>query len=171
MRFQKSVAPSLNSLVLVSLLVAAGSLTLVGCVATLIPGTLVEDTAENRGVYDVLEAYRAAMEGRDEDSLRSMISRDYYENASTTDKSVDDYGYDVLQESVIPKLRDNIKKIQLRVLLKKVVVQGDRASAEFEYFAKYLFSEGGREEWKALNDFNRLDLVKEEGAWKITAGL
>jgi len=142
-----------------------------GCSPSQIPGTQVEDTAQNRSIYDVVEAYRKAMEGRDEEALRNMISRRYYENASTTDKSSDDYGYDVLHERVIPKLRDNIKKVQLRVLLKKVTVDGDRAFAEFEYFAKYLFSEGGREQWKALNDFNRLDFVREDGAWKIIAGL
>ena len=147
------------------------AITSAGCSTALIPGTLVEDTAQNRGVHEIVEAYRTAMEKRDEDQIRELVSRQYYENASTTNKSTDDYGFDVLAERVIPKLRDNIKKIQLRILLKKVTVDGDRAFAEYEYFAKYLFSEGGQEQWKALNDFNRLDLIREDGNWKIIAGL
>ena len=151
--------------------VIAASLLSAACSTAMIPGTKVEDNPENRAVYDVVEAYRQAVEQRDSERLRFLVSQRYYENASSTDTSNDDYGYGELAERVIPKLRDNIKKVQYRILLRKVAIEGDRAFAEFEYFAKYLFSEGGREQWKALNDFNRLDLVREDGSWKIMAGL
>ncbi len=141
------------------------------CGAALIEGTQVEDTPENRAIYDVVESYRLAMEERDSDRIAQLVSRKYYENASTTDTSEDDYGYDSLASSVIPKLRDNIKKVQYRIAIRRIGIEGMRAWAEYEYFSRFLYSEGGREEWITGNDFNRLDLVLEDGAWKISAGL
>ena len=79
--------------------------------------------------------------------------------------------FDYLRSSVFPKLKDNIKQVQYRILLKNVQVRGQTSTAEFEYFWKFLYSEGGRDNWIAHNDFNRLDLVREDGAWKIIAGL
>ena len=146
-------------------------LSLSGCGAALIKGTEVKDTPANRAIHALLEEYRAAMEARDGKRLLKLVSNRYYENASSTDSSDDDYGYERLEKDVVAKLRDNVKKVQYRVLLKRVIVKGDRAFAEYEYMARYLFSEGGREQWKMLNDFNRLDLAKEDGAWKIIAGL
>ena len=152
-----------------SLLVVAFALS--ACGASLIPGTQVQDTPQNREISDLVEAYRTALEDRSEDKLRKLVSRRYYENASTTDDNQDDYGYDKLSGEVLPKLKDNIKKVQYRIVLRRVTFDGERATAEYEYFWKFQYSEGGRTEWKAANDFNRLDFVKEDGHWKIIAGL
>ena len=150
---------------------AAICMTTLGCGVTLIPGTEVEDTPSNREVHSLLEEYRSALEARDGKRILKLVSTRYYENASSTDTAEDDYGYERLEQQVVAKLRDNVKKVQYRVLLKRVIIKGDRAYAEYEYVARYLFSEGGREQWKMLNDFNRLDLAREGGAWKIVAGL
>lgn len=146
-------------------------LLLVGCGAAMIPGTRVEDTPENRAIHEVVEAYRTAVEERDMERLQRLVSRRYYENSSTTDTTHDDYGYDTVADKVLPKLRDNIKKVQYRIVLRKVSIDGVRASAEYEYYWKFLYSEGGKESWIAANDFNRLDLILEDGTWKIAAGL
>lgn len=142
-----------------------------GCGASYIPGTVVPDTDINREIHSVVEAYRQAMERRDVERLQKLVSRRYYENSSTTDDNADDYGFSRLNASVLPKLKDNVKKVQYRILLRNVSVHGSRATAEYEYYWKFLYSEGGRENWVASNDFNRLDLVRENGAWKIAAGL
>ena len=147
------------------------TLALSACSAALIPGTEVKDTPENRAVHALLEEYRSAMEARDGERILKLVSTRYYENSSSTDSSDDDYGFELLRKEFLARLRDNVKKVQYRVLLKRVIVKGDRAYAEYEYVARYLFSEGGREQWKMLNDFNRLDLAQEDGAWKIIAGL
>ncbi len=145
--------------------------TLMGCGSTMIPGTRVEDTPSNRAVFNVVEAYRMAIEERDMKRVRNLVSLRYYENASSTDTNDDDYGYTELEGKVIPVLRDNIKKVQYRIKLRKISIHGNRATAEFEYYWKFQYSEGGRENWVARNDFNRLDFVREDGVWKIIAGL
>jgi len=153
------------------LLVFGFSVTLLGCSASLIPGTRVADTPENREIHTMVETYRLAVEERDPDTIAKLVSRRYYENGSTTDKQADDYGYDHLMNGVLVELKENVKKAQYRIVLRKVMVQGNRAQAEYEYFWRFLYTEGGRDQWVQRNDFNRLDFVREDGSWKIIAGL
>lgn len=146
-------------------------LLMAGCSAALIPGSKVPDTPENHAVFDVVEAYRLAMENRDSERLKQLVSMRYYENASSTNKDEDDYGFEALEGKVLPELQDNVKKIQYRIVVNSIVVSGNHAQAEYEYFWKFLYTEGGRESWKERNDFNRLDFEREGGVWKIAAGL
>ena len=66
----------------------------------MIPGTRVEDTAANRAVFNVVEAYRTAIEERDMKRIRNLVSLRYYENASSTDTNDDDYGFSELEKKV-----------------------------------------------------------------------
>ncbi len=137
----------------------------------MISGTEVEDTAENREIYDRVMAYRDAMEERDIDKILSMTSTRYYENGGTTDTEVDDYGYETLRDAVLPKLKENIKAVQYRLLLRRVNIDGERAWADYEYYYRFKYVEGGREGWSQKNDFNRLEFTREETNWKIVSGL
>ena len=144
---------------------------LVGCGPGLIEGTDIEATPANVDIYDVVQRYRKAVEERDVEALAALVSRDYFENAGTTDTQEDDYGFDILREKVMPVLRDNIKKVRVDMRLIEIDVDGDRAHAEFEYSARFLYSEAGKDGWISRSDFNRLELVREDGSWKIQAGL
>ena len=142
-----------------------------GCRTSYIYGTEIPDTEEHRAVYDKVMTYRTAMEERNVEAIVDLLSRRYYENSATTDRDTDDYGYEYLVRDVLPSLRENIKAVQYRVLMKKITVDGDRAWANFEYFCNYKFIEGGKEGWRQSNDFNRLEFVFEDGTWKIISGL
>jgi len=142
-----------------------------GCATTNIQGTEIPDTEENREVYDRVMDYRKAVETRDSDVLLGMTSRDYFENASTTDNSRDDYGYTELRDTVIPKFRDHVAEVQFRILMRRIEVDGDRANADYEYYYNVRYLEGGVSAWKPRNDFNRLDFVREDGVWRISGGL
>jgi hypothetical protein len=142
-----------------------------GCGPGLIEGTDIEATPDNLSVHDAIERYRRAVEERDIEALAGLVSREYFENAGTTDKQDDDYGFERLRERVMPVLRDNIKRVRLEVRLLDIKVQGTRATADFEYFARFLYSEGGKDGWISKSDFNRLEFYREDGGWKIVAGL
>jgi len=45
------------------------------------------------------------------------------------------------------------------------------AQADFEYYYKFFYVEGGKDRWQARNDFARLEFAKEDGVWRIVAGL
>lgn len=144
---------------------------LCACGPKMIEGTQIEATDLNMEIYQVIQQYRRAMEERDVVALNAVISREYFDNQATTDTNQDDYGYDKLKEQMMPVLRDNIKKVRMDLRLMEIGVQGERAHASFEYVARFLFTEGGKDGWITKNDFNRLELVKEDGNWRIISGL
>lgn len=141
------------------------------CHNGVIANTDIPDTQDNREVYTVVMAYKRALESRDVDALLPLISRKYLENNGTTNVSTDDYGYPRLRESVLPALNENVKAIQYQIIMNKIQVDGDSAWASYEYFYHFKFVEGGKEGWETKNDFNRLELAKEQGAWRIVSGL
>jgi len=145
---------------------------LVGACATgNLPNTTIAETEETRAVFDRVQQYRTAMEARDVDGVISMVSPRYYENSGTTDSDRDDYGFQVLHDKVLKLLRDNVLTVQYQVLLRDIKVDGDLAVADYEYFYKFKFVEGGNEGWAQRNDFNRLEFAREGGQWMIVAGL
>lgn len=154
-----------------SLAILASLMLAVACGPSMINGSDIEDNPANREIYEMVETYRVAMEKRDVDTLAAMLSSSYFENASTTATGTDDYGYEALQDTVLPLLRDHIKALQLRIRLTRIEVEGDRAYADYEFWMKFLYADGGQEGWRVKNDFNRLEFVREGDAWKIAGGL
>ncbi len=161
----------MTRLTIVTALVVAVGLVAPACAGAVIENTEIPDTEENRTILGALHAYRDAMEQRDSDAIMRMVSRRYYENAGTTDSDVDDYGYEILSNKVLPKLHTNIRAVLLRIIPRRIQVDGDRAWADYEYFYRFKYVEGGQEGWAQKNDFNRLEFVMEDGAWKIVGGL
>ena len=141
------------------------------CASGNLPNTTIPETEETRAVFDRVQQYRTAMEARDVDGVISMVSPRYYENSGTTDSDRDDYGFQVLHDKVLKLLRDNVLTVQYQVLLRGIKVDGDLAVADYEYFYKFKFVEGGNEGWAQRNDFNRLEFAREGGQWMIVGGL
>ncbi|HOU52467.1 MAG TPA: nuclear transport factor 2 family protein [Myxococcota bacterium] len=147
-------------------------LAVTACSPKYLPNTEVEDTPANRAIADVVERYRVAVEQRDVDALRGLVSRRYFSNAGTTAEPSDDYGYAQLEERVLPLLRENVKSVQFVIYLRRISFPSETtAQADFEYYYKFFYVEGGKDRWQARNDFARLEFVKEDGVWRIVAGL
>lgn len=149
-----------------------GLLAAAACGPKYIADSEVEDTPKNRVIVDLVEKYRVAIEHRDVPALRELVSRRYFSNAGTTAEAGDDYGYEQLEKKVLPMLQENIKSVQYIVNLRKITFPDDtHASAEFEYYYKFFYVEGGKDRWSARNDFARLDFALEDGTWRIVGGL
>jgi hypothetical protein len=72
---------------------------LAGACATrgsVIVGTKIPDTQTNRGILEVVETYRVAVEKRDTPTLLLMAAPGYWEDSGTPSGS-DDYGFDGLK--------------------------------------------------------------------------
>ena len=146
-----------------------------GVVAACGPGYLdvgqkVPATEPNKEVFEVLRAYHAAIEGKDVDALKKLVSPKYHSNGGTTETPDDDFGIDRLAESM-PMLRDNVKKVQLRMRLLDMNVGKDVATVDFEFVGRVLLTEGGVDRYKTFDDFNRMTLEREGGDWRIVGGL
>ena len=131
----------------------------------------IEATEINQQIFNVLKAYHKAMEDRDVEGIRKMVSKRYYENGGTTDADTDDYGVDKLSSAVLPRLRSNVKRVQFKIKLLSIKVEGESAAAEYEYFGRALLSEGGRDSYKMWNDFAQMQFVRENGRWLFSRGL
>jgi uncharacterized protein (TIGR02246 family) len=141
------------------------------CAPRNIADSPVEATDANQAVWDVVQAYRRALEERDTDGVLALMSPDYFDNNSTTDVGNDDYGHALVRERMLPILKENIKKVRLDLRLQEIHVSGDRAFVRFEQRMRFLFSEGGQDGWETLNDFNELALAWEGQGWRIISGL
>ena len=142
-----------------------------GCIGATLPNTEIPDNDDTRAIHAKVLAYKEAMESRDIDAIMALVSHRYYENAGTTETDRDDYGYEELRDAVLPRLRQNVQAIHYQVIFRRIEVDDDRAFADYEFFSRFLYSEGGRQAWDQKNDFNRLEFQRESGEWMIVAGL
>jgi len=133
--------------------------------------TEIPDNDDTRAIHSKVLAYQEAMKARDSDAIMALVSHRYYENGGTTETDRDDYGYEELRDLVLPRLRQNVKTVHYQVIFRRIEVDEDRGFADFEFFSRFRYIEGGREAWDQNNDFNRLEFRKEDGEWMIVAGL
>lgn len=140
-----------------ALLLAATS----ACGPKLIPDTTIEDTPETRAVLDVLGRYKSAVEARDSGAVLAIVSPRYF------DKNLD---YGALQKE-LPKKLGIVKTDKLDLEVKDVHVKGDDASIDLFYTEHYLVALPAGDEWQQRSDDSRMSFRREDGNWKIVAGL
>ena len=130
----------------------------------------IEDTPSNREVLEVLVQYRSALVRKDFGDLNGLIAEEYYDNASTTNTTRDDYGREQLSE-FFEMLANHSQNIQYRVMVKNMGVSRAEAFIDYEYRFAYQFKVGEEESWDAGVDVNRLELKRINDQWKIVSGL
>lgn len=157
------------------LLMAAVALTS-GCAGRFIQGEVIHseskirNTADNRSVVELIESYQQAIEHMDIETLRSIISRDYYENAGTTHTTDDDYGYDGVVR-LFDTIAKHVNETRLSVKVRDIRVYGERADVIFEYAYTMMYEVGDGHRWQTERDINRIQLQLEDGEWRIVSGL
>lgn len=148
----------------------------VGCGAGNIESRIVspelelERTEDNAAIVEVMEAYAKAIESRDFDSVSKMLSKDYYENAGTTDRTEDDYGLAGIKK-LFTTLGDHVKEVRVEVTIRDLSVEGDRGRVVFDYALTMLYNVGGEERWQTARDVNQVELRREGGSWLILSGI
>lgn len=152
------------------LLALSLGLLLAACGPRYVKGTEIEYTPEKQAIANLVERYRKALSDRDASTLKSMISRNYYENASTTSNPRDDYGYDGLNR-LLEQLKSKVKEVRYAVTIKAIDIYENTAIVDFDYEAQYLYEAGPDERWANRIDRNRLTFRMEEGKWRIIGGL
>jgi hypothetical protein len=153
-----------------SLLIALITIFAAGCSSKNIKDTDVRDTAFNREIVEVVERYRRAIETRDSDALKAMLSRRYYENASTTETDQDDYGYDVIIKKILPMLSENVERVFFQVRIKNIKRKLTRTLVTIEYVLRFRYNDGQETRWAMQNDVNQLEFVLEDNVWRIRTG-
>lgn len=142
-----------------------------GCTPAFVKGTEIDYTPERQEVADFIERYRVALEQRNFELLKDMVSSNYYENGSTTNDPSDDYDFSGLMK-VLGQLKQSVKAVKYSIKISKIDVMETSAAVDVEYTGQYLFTQNERDRWETYADKNRLTLGKDKlGHWKIMSGL
>lgn len=141
-----------------------------GCAHTMIEGTQIPDTGENRKILQVLINLRRAMQARDSDSVTALISKTYFEDMGTADPA-DDYGYHELTTEILPQSMKITKEFYVNFEVHEVVIDGDIAHADLRYSSRARLELPSGSKWDTHREFNRVQLAREDGTWVITSGL
>lgn len=145
------------------------ALTLVACSHRFIRGTRVEDTRENRELYDVIEDVRVGMEERNADRVLAHVSPKYFEDMGTTDQK-DDYGYDQLK-ALLPQSFEATKEMTVAMDIHAINVEDDHAYADVRYASRARIELPSGTSWDTHREFNRIEFIRENGNWMIISGL
>lgn len=149
---------------------ALSLLALVSCAAHYIPNTDVEDNDDNRKIIAFCEKYRHAVEERNVPLLLSMASPRYYEDGGNVD-ATDDMDFSGLREYLEGRFKDT-RAIRYEIRYRKVNHGAqNRILVDYTYSASYKIPGLKGEEWRHTVADNRLELVPEQAAYKILAGM
>jgi hypothetical protein len=144
--------------------------TVAGCATHYIPNTDVEDTDDNRKVIAFCEKYRHAVEERNVPLLLDMASPSYYEDGGNVD-ATDDMDYAGLREYLEGRFKDT-RAIRYEIRYRRIErAKQNRILVEYTYSASYKIPGLKGDEWRHTVADNRLELVPEQAAYKILAGM
>jgi len=146
-----------------------GSLALSACSARRIPGTEIDDTPDARAIVELVERYRQAAERRDAATVLALASPKYFDEAGTADPG-DDVDYAQLAQR-LPEDYARLTAVRLEISVRRVQVDGDKATAEVLYDGRYRVVTRQGEIAKQASDVQRMALAREAGIWKFLSGL
>lgn len=143
-----------------------------------IPGTEIPDTEENRDILRVLERYRTSFVRRDAAGVLAMAHPSYYDPAGTDDPT-DDIEYGELGPILRERLAQ-LEAIRFTIDYLEINVVQDRASVKVWIDASFQLRDIIDPETGAVRvegrhtrkqDHAMFELVRDQGAWRITKGL
>lgn len=153
-----------------TVVLALAGLAMLACAPKRIPGTTIEDSADTRAVFEVVEAYRKAMEQRDAAAVLALVAPTYFDTAGTPGPA-DDLDRAQLEAALTQDLA-RTEALRLELTVRKIEVKDGQAEAEVFYDAYYrVQTPSGTAVPKHDSDIHRMKLQKIEGDWKIVAGL
>ena len=147
-------------------------LALAACGLRTLPGTDVPETRDTRAVYDVIQQWVTAMNERNAAGVLAVTAPDYFDDAGTPDPA-DDLDRARLDQ-VLPEVLAKIEGSKLGVTIRRIDVdkEGATATAELYYDSYYRVQTPSNQPVpRRDSDVYRLKLKKDQGAWKIAAGL
>lgn len=143
-----------------------------------IPGTEIPDTDENRDILRVLERYRTSFVRRDPAGVLSTAHPSYYDTAGTDDPT-DDIEYSELGPILRERLAQ-LEAIRFTIDYLEINVVDDRAAVKVWIDASFqlrgIVDPGSGEarvdgRHTRKQDHAMFELVRDDGAWRITKGL
>ena len=136
-----------------------------GCGPHRIPGTDLEDTGDTRAIIDVMTKYNQALEARDANAILALVDPDFRDNGGTLTPE-DDIDLQRLQ-TVLPKRLAKLQDVAVRIEIKKIEVNEDRASAVYTWVSSFKLNGKPMTE----SDIKRMEFKRRPEGWKILSGV
>lgn len=141
---------------------------LVGCGGENIPNTDVPDNAENRAVLSFVEEYRHAVERRDVGGILSLVSERFFDDNGTI-QAEDDRDYEALSEQLARF--EQLLDVRYEMRYRRVTYRPDRILVDYTYTASFKVATPQGDRWETRLRDNRIELVREEGEFRIISGI
>ena len=143
-------------------LLLASALLLSACSPTLIPGTPVRDTKDNREILDVFRRYREAFEARDAAAIAALASPRYLD-------ARDGISLETLKTEMA-QLFERVKDARLVTLEVRGIDAGkDRATVRYYFDVAFLPGTVGGD-WTRESDQKKLELERTDSGWLVLSG-
>ncbi len=157
-----------------AILCALAATSLSACNKKMIPNTTVEDTEENREIVAVIDKYRQALENRDVDTLVSMASPKYFDNAGTPAKPDDDYDYTGLRAFLEDRFK-LLESVKVDIFVKNIEFPegftSPRAHVDLQFLSRYQMALPAGSKWASNDERVRIVLVREPSGWYVLSGM
>lgn len=139
-----------------------------GCGGENIPNTDVPDNAENREVLGFVEEYRHAVERRDVGGILSLVSERFFDDNGTISND-DDRDYEILSEQL--SAFEQLLDVRYEMRYRRVTYRSDRILVDYTYTASFKVATPQGDRWETRLRDNRIELVREEGEFRIISGI
>lgn len=158
----------MNRLVLSSLPASLAIAALVGCGGANIPNTDVPDNLQNREVLQFVERYRHAVERRRVGEILALVSERFFDDNGTINSN-DDRDYDILREHLARF--EQVLDVRYEMRYRRVTYRSDRVLIDYTYTASFKIATPDGDRWETRLRDNRIELVREEGEFRIISGI
>jgi ketosteroid isomerase-like protein len=146
------------------------SLSSSACIRHYLPGTTIKDTPDHRAIAEVLAKMQRAFMERDKNAILELVSKSYFEDRGPPHE-VEHYGYQELAQKIAEDCFSHADQIHLTIELHEIKVYGNTAYADIRYTTRTHLQLFNKQTWEHHRDFNRIQLQREQGNWRITSGL
>lgn len=139
-----------------------------GCGPEMIPNTDVPDNAENRAVIGFVEDYRHAVERRNVSEILALVSPQFFDDNGTIPTD-DDRDYDRLREQLARF--EQLLDVRYEMRYRNVTYRPDRIFVDVTYTASFKVATPQGDRWETRLRDNRIELVREDGEFRIISGI
>ncbi|HHH31242.1 MAG TPA: hypothetical protein ENK57_23235 [Polyangiaceae bacterium] len=150
------------------LLFAVALSTIAACSADNIPNTDVPDNSENREALEFVERYRHAVERRRVGEILALVSPRFFDDNGTIQND-DDRDYEILREQLARF--EQLLDVRYEMRYRRVTYRADRVLIDYTYTASFKVATPSGDRWETRLRDNRIELVREEGEFRIISGI
>lgn len=131
------------------------------CSPSLIPGTTIPDTEDDRAILDLLRQYKNAFEARDAKAIAALASPRYLD-------ARDSVSHETLEQDLVKDF-EKIKDARLDVQVRRIEVARDHATVDYFYSTAFLVNAQGAD-WQRESDDKRMTLERVDRSWRVLSG-